>query len=135
MGDRRGAGDQQDVGRALQQPGERDLHRRRAERCRDVRQGRRLQRREAAEREERHVGDALPGQVVDQRVVVAVRQVVVVLHADDVGDRLRLGDLRGRDVAEADVADQPLRCSSARAVSGAAIEPSAGRGRSTIRAG
>ena len=31
MRDRRGAGDQQDVGRAAKQPGERDLHRRGAE--------------------------------------------------------------------------------------------------------
>ena len=33
MADRRGAGDQQDVGRAAEQPGERDLHRRRPERA------------------------------------------------------------------------------------------------------
>ena len=92
----------------MQQPRQRDLHRRGPEPARDGRQGGRLQRREPAEREERHVRDALPGQVVDQGVVVAVGQVVVVLHAHDVGDRLRLGHLGGRDVAQADVADQPL---------------------------
>ncbi len=108
VGERRRAGDQQDVGRPVQQPRQRDLHRRGPEPARDVRQRGRLQRREPAEREERHVGDALPGQVVDQGVVVAVGQVVVVLHAHDVGDRLRLGHLGGRDVAQADVADQPL---------------------------
>ena len=59
----------------------------------DVGQGRRLQRREAAEREERHVGDAAARQLVDQRVVGAVGEVVVVLHADDLGDAARLGDL------------------------------------------
>ena len=109
VGDRRCAGDQQDVGRPVQEPRQRDLHRRGPKPPRDVRQSRRLQRREPAEREERHVRDALPGQVIDQGVVVAVGQVVVVLHADDLGDRLRLGDLGGRDVAEADVADQSLR--------------------------
>ena len=36
MGDGRGAGDQQDVGRAAQQPGERHLHRRGAEALGDV---------------------------------------------------------------------------------------------------
>ncbi len=108
VGDRRRAGDQQDVGRPVQQPRQRDLHRRGPESVRDGRQGGRLQRREPAEREERHVRDALPGQVVDQGVVVAVGQVVVVLHAHDIGDRLRLGHLGGRDVAQADVADQPL---------------------------
>ena len=48
------------------------------------------------------------GQLVDQRVVVAMRQVVMVLHADD---RRRSGafrDLRGGDVAQADVAHQAL---------------------------
>jgi hypothetical protein len=65
------AGDQQDVARPVQQPRQRDLHRRRPESVRDGRQGGRLERREPAEREERHVRDALPGQVVDQGVVVA----------------------------------------------------------------
>ena len=108
VGDRRRAGDQQDVGRPVQQPRQRDLHRRGPESACDGQQGGRLQRREPAEREERHVSDALSGQVVDQGVVVAVGQVVVVLHAHDVGDRLRLDHLGGRDVAQADVADQPL---------------------------
>ena len=65
------ARDQQDVARPVQQPRQRDLHRRRPESVRDGRQGGRLERREPAEREERHVRDALPGQVVDQGVVVA----------------------------------------------------------------
>src|SRR5215813_835787 len=39
---------------------------------------------------------------------MALGQIVVVLYAHDVGNRLRLGQLSGRDVAQADVADQPL---------------------------
>ncbi len=39
---------------------------------------------------------------------MALSQIVVVLHADYVGDRLRLAYLGCRDVAQADVADQPL---------------------------
>ena len=35
-------------------------------------------------------------------------EVVVVLHADDLGDAARLGDLRRGDVAQADMADQAL---------------------------
>ena len=61
MLDRRGARNEQDVGRALQEPGERDLHRRRAAPPGDIVERRRLQRREAAEREERHIGDAVRG--------------------------------------------------------------------------
>ncbi len=88
--------------------------------------GGRLERREPAEREERHVRDALPGQVVDQGVVVAVGQVVVVLHAHDVGDRLRLGHLGGRDVAQADGRISPLRRRSASTVTCSAMDPSSG---------
>ena len=82
----RRAGDQQDVRRALQQPGERDRHRSRAEPGGDAAQGVGLERGEAAEREVRHVGDALLGQARDQVVVVAMGDVVHVLHA---GDRSR----------------------------------------------
>ena len=39
---------------------------------------------------------------------LAIDHVVVVLHAHNVGDRLRLCYLGGRDVAQTDVADQPL---------------------------
>ena len=85
-----------------------DLHRRRAETPRDVGQDRRLQRRKPAEREERHVGDSVARELVDQRVVGPVRDVVEVLHADDLADLASLGDLRRRDVAQADVAHQTL---------------------------
>src|SRR5262249_43211217 len=67
--DRRGAGDQKDVRRATQQPGERDLHRRGVEAGGDIGQGGRLQRAEAADRKERHIGDALAGKLVDQGII------------------------------------------------------------------
>ena len=77
--------------------------------CRgDLGQGCRLQRLEPAEREERHIGDAVAGQIVDQGVVAAMREIVVVLNADDRGDPASFRDLRGRDVAEPDVADEAL---------------------------
>ena len=47
-------------------------------------------------------------EIVDQRIVGAVGKVVEVLHADDFGDAAPLRDLGGRDVAQADVADQAL---------------------------
>ena len=48
------------------------------------------------------------GQFVDQRVVGAMDDVVEVLHADDRRDPARLLDLRRRDVAQAQVADEAL---------------------------
>ena len=53
----------------------------------DVGQGRRLQRVESAERKERHIGDAVAGKIVDQGIVAAMRQIVLVLHADDLAIR------------------------------------------------
>ncbi len=108
MRQRRGAGDQQDIGRAAQQPGKRDLHGRGAEACSDGGQVGGLQRAEPAERKVRHVGDAVAGELVDQGVVGPLRQVVMVLHADDFAEPASLGDLRRRDMAEPDVAHQPL---------------------------
>ena len=67
-----------------------------------------LQRREAAEREEGHIGDAAARQFVDQSVVVAMDEVVVVLHADDLGDAARLLELAGGHVAQSEVSDQAL---------------------------
>ena len=69
------------LGGAPQQPGECDLHGRCLQRGRRRVERRGLQRRESAEREERHVGGALGGQVVNERVVAAVSQVVEVLDA------------------------------------------------------
>ena len=83
VGDRRRARDQQDVRRSPEQPGQCDLHRRRVQRsrCRFEHFG--LERRETAEREERDVRDPMRRQPVDQRVVLPMREVVAVLHADD----------------------------------------------------
>ncbi len=77
-------------------------------RCGDVGQGRRLQRVEPAERKERHIGDAVAGKIVDQGVVAPMRQIVLVLHADDLGDPASFRDLRGRDVAQPDMTHQTL---------------------------
>src|SRR5580658_2680915 len=82
----RGSGDEQNVRRALQQPGERDLHRCGFQSSGDIRQCGGLQRCESPEREERYVGDTLPSQGLDQRIVGPMRQIVVVLHADDLAD-------------------------------------------------
>ena len=84
------------------------MHRRRSEVRRNIRQRRRLQRREAAEREERHVCDTVRGERVDERVVVTMRDVVLILHADDLGHLAALLDLRGGDVAEPDMPDEAL---------------------------
>jgi hypothetical protein len=73
-----------------------------AERASDCRGG------ESAEGEEQDVGDPRRREPVDERVVRPVRQVVHVLHRDDRGDRLRLGDLAGRGVADAEVPDHAL---------------------------
>ena len=74
----------------------------------DVVQPRRLKRAEPAQREERHVGDPVRRQCIDQRVVGAVREVILVLHADDRGDPARLRHLRCGHVADAQMADQPF---------------------------
>ncbi len=71
-------------------------------------QGGDLQRLESPEREEGDVGDILPRRFVEQRFIRAMGQVVVVLDADDFGDRLGLDPLPVRDVAQADVADEAL---------------------------
>ncbi len=67
-----------------------------------------LQRAEAAEGEEGHIGDALFGEFFDQPVVLAVSEVVHVLDAHDRRDRACLCDLCRRRVAHAEVPDQPL---------------------------
>ena len=86
VGDRRGAGDQKNVGRAMQQPGERHLHRRRAEPCCDLESVEDWSGVKPPSGKNGHIGDAAARQFVDQRVVVAMHEVVVVLHADDLGD-------------------------------------------------
>ena len=108
MLDRGCAGDQQNVGRAMKKPGECDLHGSGLQRRRDCVERRGLQGSESSQREERHIGDALGCEVVDEGVIAALGDVVEILHADDLGDRLRLCQLRGSDVAEAEMANQAL---------------------------
>src|SRR5579862_3691308 len=108
MADRRCAGNEKNIGSALEQPCQRDLHRRRPEGGRSRIESCRLKRREPSEREVRHVRNALGGQVVDESFVAALGQVVEVLDTDNLRDGLRLGQLPGRDCAEADMLNETL---------------------------
>ena len=126
VGHGRGAGDQQDVGRPVQQPGQGDLHGRGPEPPRDGRQGRRLQGREPAEREERDVGDSLPGQFVDQRVVLALGQVVEVLHGPDGVIARASATCAAVTLLRPTWRISPWRRRSARTVTCSAMDPSAG---------
>ena len=108
MAERRGAGNQENVGRTMQQPGESCLHRSRADPGCDLRKRRGLERREAAEREKGNIGDTTARQFVDQSIVIAMGEIVVVLHADDLGNTARLFDLNGCHIAQPELADQAL---------------------------
>ena len=108
MADRWRPGNEQDVGRTPEEPGERDLHRGGAKPLRDFGKRGRLQRREAAKRKERRIGDPVAGEIVDQGAVLAMGDIVHVLHAHDVADPPPFRNLRRRDVAEPDVA-RPCR--------------------------
>ena len=72
MTNRRCPGNEENVGGALKQPCQSDLHGRRLERCCRRLERCRLQGREASKREVRHVGNALSGQIVDQSVVATL---------------------------------------------------------------
>jgi len=71
-------------------------------------QSRRLQRCESAKWEVRYIGDAVLGQVVDQGVVIAMRHIVLVLHANDLAGPPPFRDLRRRDVTQPDVTHEAL---------------------------
>src|SRR5271168_196838 len=105
---RRGAGDQQNVGRAMKKPGKRDLHRGGLQGRRYAVKLGRLQRSETSQREERDISDALLGQNIDESIVSALRDVVEVLDANDLRDFPSFLELPWSDVAETDVANQPL---------------------------
>src|SRR5215469_13353207 len=105
---RRGAGDQQNVRRTLQEPSKRDLHWTRLHRCRYPIEHRRLQRCEPSQREKRHISDTLPRESVDKGIVAAVCDVVEVLDTNDLRDSLSLLELPGGNVAETDVTNQSL---------------------------
>src|SRR5690606_28077677 len=51
-------------------------------------------------------GDPRSSEFVDQRIVPTMGDVVMILHGDELGDAAPLGDLRGSDVAETDVAHE-----------------------------
>ena len=53
-----------------------------------------------SKREEGHIGDAAAHQFIDQRVVAAMHEVVMVLHAHDLGDDVRLFELARGHVAQ-----------------------------------
>ena len=61
---------------------------------------------EPAEREEGHIGDAGRAELVDHRIVAALDEIIVVLHATDGQHRAPVGDLLWRYVAEPDMADE-----------------------------
>jgi hypothetical protein len=48
------------------------------------------------------------GQIVDQGIVGAMRQIVVILHTDDLANASPFSDLRRRDIAQADATHEAL---------------------------
>ncbi len=113
MGAGAGARDQQDVRREVQQPGERDLHRRRAQPCRDIGQHgvgeqpapRLAGHAQRAERHERYAARLALGEDVPGPLVGHVEEV---LHTDDFRLGYRPQQVLPGDVAEPDAADQPF---------------------------
>src|SRR5690349_17621782 len=99
---------QQDVGRTMEKPGKRKLHRRYLERCCGGVECRRLQWSEPSQREKRNISDPLRGEVVDGRIIIPLCHVVEVLHADDLHDRPRLSHLLRCYVAETDMTNESL---------------------------
>ena len=108
MLDRRCSGDHQHVGRPLEKPSKSNLHGRGTEARGDIRQGSGLQWGEPAEWKEWHIGDTVTSKIGDESIVGSMREVVVVLHADDGSDPSCFRDLRGRDVAQPDMTHQTL---------------------------
>jgi len=100
--------DHQDIGRPLEKPNERNLHGRGTETRSDVRQGSRLEWSEPSEWKEWHVGDTFTSKIGYECIIGSMREVVVVLYADDRSDLSGFRDLRGRDVAQPDMTQQTL---------------------------
>src|SRR5579862_8543029 len=63
---------------------------------------------ESSQREERHIGDALLREMIDDAVIVSLRHVVEILHANDLRNLLALSQLPGTDVAKAEMTNEPL---------------------------
>src|ERR1700729_4425641 len=102
------SGDHQDISRPLEKPSKRNLHGRATEARGDVRQGGRLEWSKTAKRKEWHVGDAVTSKIGYECIIGSVREVVVVLHANDRSDLSGFRDLRGRGVAQPDMTHQAL---------------------------
>jgi len=96
------------MGRSLEKPGKRNLHRRGTEARRDARQSSRLEWSEPAEGKEWHVGDAVTSKIGYKCIIGSMCEVVVVLYADDRSDLSGFRDLRGRNVAKPDMTHQTL---------------------------
>ena len=92
----------------MEQPGQRDLHRCSPDGCRSRVKRSRLQRVETAERKERYVDYTSLRQIVDESIVVSVCNIVEILHTHDLRRVLCLGQLLSRDIAQSDMANQPL---------------------------
>src|SRR5215469_8411218 len=108
MRNRRRAGNEQDVGRAMQKPRQRDLHGRRFQGCRRRVEHGGLQWVESTQGEKWHIRNALLPQFLDESVILALPDVVEILDAHDLRDFARLGKLPWRDVAQTQVTDEPL---------------------------
>src|ERR1700722_4035462 len=92
----------------MQQPRKRNLHWCCIEGCCNRVELRRLQWSEPAQREERHISDALLREIINKAIVTSLGYVVQVLHADDVRNFLRLGQLFGTHIAQPEMANQSL---------------------------
>jgi hypothetical protein len=57
----------------------------------------------------RHIGDTCVRQFIDQRVVITMHEIIIVLHADDLGDAVRLFELGRSHVAQSELFDQASR--------------------------
>ena len=106
-----GAGDEQDVGREVEQPGQRDLRRGRTQARAEVgedgtREDGVLDAAWPAQRAERHECDALRGAFVQEVERALIGEVEQVLHADDLGLVDGSAQVLCRYVAEADPVDQ-----------------------------
>src|SRR5579862_8802216 len=104
----RRAGNRQNVRRPLKKPGKRDLHRSCVDGRRYPIELRRLQWSESSQREEWDISDALLRESIYEGIVIAMCQIVEVLHANNLGNSLTFLQLPGSDVAEADMTNQPL---------------------------
>src|SRR5262245_58375384 len=108
MRERGRAWDQQDIRCSLEQPGQRNLRRRPADPRADCIERVRLERREAAEREIWHIGHTQLGELLDERIVRAMSEIVVVLHTYDLGDAACFLELTRRYGADAEMSDEAL---------------------------